>query len=149
MEAVILIGLQASGKSTFYQQRFFATHLRISLDMLRTRHRERVLVRACLDLGQPFVVDNTNPSADERAAYIGPARAAGFRVSGYLLQSQVADCIERNAARSGAARVPAKAIAGTSRRLQRPAYAEGFDALHAVRMDSAGGFIIEDWRNGV
>jgi predicted kinase len=41
MEAVIFVGIQASGKSTFYCQRFFATHMRISLDMLRTRRRER------------------------------------------------------------------------------------------------------------
>jgi predicted kinase len=30
MEAVILVGIQASGKSTFYAQRFFDTHVRIS-----------------------------------------------------------------------------------------------------------------------
>jgi predicted kinase len=55
MEAVVLIGIQASGKTTFYQQRFFATHVRISLDLLRTREQQR------------FVVDNTNITAAERA----------------------------------------------------------------------------------
>ena len=34
MEAVIFIGLQASGKSTFYRQRFFRTHVRTNMDML-------------------------------------------------------------------------------------------------------------------
>jgi len=47
MEAVLLIGIQASGKTTFYRERFFDTHIRISLDMLRTRERERVLMNAC------------------------------------------------------------------------------------------------------
>jgi len=37
MEAVIFVGLQAAGKSTFYRERFFDTHVRINLDMLRTR----------------------------------------------------------------------------------------------------------------
>ena len=62
MEALIFVGLQASGKSTFYKERFFTTHLRINLDMLRTRHRERLLIGACLEAKQPFVVDNTNPN---------------------------------------------------------------------------------------
>ena len=57
MEAVILIGIQGSGKSTFYRERFFDTHVRISLDLLRTRHREALLLRACLEGKQRFVVD--------------------------------------------------------------------------------------------
>ena len=39
MEAVVFTGIQASGKSTFYRERFFHTHLRISLDLLKTRGR--------------------------------------------------------------------------------------------------------------
>lgn len=83
MEAVLLIGLQASGKSTFYQQRFFNTHVRISLDLLKTRNREKLLMQLCLETQQPFVVDNTNPTKEERQRYLEAARAAGFRVVGY------------------------------------------------------------------
>ena len=39
MQAVIFIGIQGSGKTTFYRDRFFNTHFRINLDMLKTRHR--------------------------------------------------------------------------------------------------------------
>ena len=99
MQAVIFVGIQASGKSTFYQQRFFATHVRISLDLLRTRHRERSLLEWCLTHRQPFVVDNTNPTAVERAVYIAPARAADFRVVGYYFESNVPSSMRRNAAR--------------------------------------------------
>lgn len=69
MEAVIFVGLQASGKSSFYTERFFSTHVRISLDLLRTRNRERRLLTACLETQQPFVIDNTNPSREERTKY--------------------------------------------------------------------------------
>ena len=60
MEAVILIGIQGSGKSSFYKERFFNTHVRINLDMLKTKHRQQVLFEACLASKQPFVADNTN-----------------------------------------------------------------------------------------
>jgi predicted kinase len=149
MEAVILVGIQAVGKSTFYQQRFFVTHVRISLDLLRTRHRERSLVTWCLAHRQPFVVDNTNPTVAERAAYITPARAAGFRIVGYYFESNVPSSIRRNAARSGSARVSAAAIGGTKRRLVTPTLAEGFDALHFVRISPDGEFMIEEWRDAV
>ena len=66
MEAVIFVGLQGAGKSTFYKERFFATHLRINLDMLKTRHRERRLLQLCVETRQPFVVDNTNVLTTER-----------------------------------------------------------------------------------
>ena len=145
MEAVIFIGIQASGKSTFYLERFFDTHLRINLDMLKTRHRERMLLRACLDIKQPFVVDNTNPSVEERARYLRPARSAGFCVTGYYFDSGVREASARNARRSGKKRIPEKGIAGTYKRLRVPNLREGFDLLHNVRIDEMGHFIVEEW----
>jgi predicted kinase len=56
MEAVVFIGVQASGKSSFYAQHYADTHLRLNRDMLRTAHREVVLMHACLAVGQAFVV---------------------------------------------------------------------------------------------
>jgi predicted kinase len=145
MEAVIFVGIQASGKSTFYRERFFATHVRISLDLLRTRRRERSLLDWCLDHQQPFVVDNTNPTAAERAVYIAPAQAAGFRVVGYVFESDASASIRRNEGRSGAARVPPAAIGGTKRRLELPTLAERFDVLHFVRIGDDDRFVVEAW----
>ncbi len=39
MEAIIFVGIPASGKSTFYLQRFFETHIRVKL-IARQRHAE-------------------------------------------------------------------------------------------------------------
>ena len=86
MEAIIFIGIQAAGKSTFFQQRFFNTHVRINMDMLRTRNRERVLLAACLEAKQPFVIDNTNLTRQGRAGYISQAKAAGFSVAWYYFK---------------------------------------------------------------
>ena len=66
MEAVLFIGIPGSGKSSFFKERFFSTHVRISLDLLRTRHREELLLEACLGTEQRFVIDNTNPTTSER-----------------------------------------------------------------------------------
>jgi predicted kinase len=106
MEAVLLIGIQGAGKSTFYRERFFDTHVRISLDLLRTGRRERTLLEACLATGQPLVVDNTNVTVAERARYIPPARAAGFRVVGYFFVPDSKGSRERNDRREGRRRVP-------------------------------------------
>src|SRR5436309_15387453 len=101
MEAVIFVGVQGSGKSTFYREHFFDTHVRINLDMLRTRHREQVLLAACLASKQPLVVDNTNPLPADRARYIGLAREAGFRGVAYFFETPLKDAIRRNNQRTG------------------------------------------------
>lgn len=145
MEAVVLIGIQASGKSTFYRARFFDTHVRINLDMLRTRRRERLLLEACIEAGQPFVVDNTCVTREERARYLGPARAAGFRTAGYFFEPDPRGAAARNAARPEASRVPPAGLFGTLARLQRPTPDEGFDELHRVRLAEGGGFTVESW----
>ena len=48
MQLIIFTGVQASGKSTFYHQHFYHSHLRINLDMLKTRHRENIIFEAAL-----------------------------------------------------------------------------------------------------
>ena len=88
MEAIIFTGIQATGKSTFYRDTFFKTHIRINLDMLKTRHREKLLLNACLEMKHPFVVDNTNPGVEDRQRYILPAKDHKFRVVGYYFQSE-------------------------------------------------------------
>jgi len=37
MEVVVLCGVQGSGKTTLYRERFLDTHVRVSMDLLRTR----------------------------------------------------------------------------------------------------------------
>jgi predicted kinase len=142
MELVIFIGAQGAGKSTFYRQRFADTHLRINLDMLKTRHRERRLVETCFAIGQRFVVDNTNPTAKHRNRYIQAARDAGFTVVGYRFDTAFQSLIERNAAREEAMRVPEGAIKATLKRLEEPSLEEGFDSLFRVTALDNGEFAI-------
>ena len=142
IEAIIFIGVQASGKSTFYRQRFFDTHVRISLDMLRTRQREQFLFSACLEAKQPFVIDNTNPLPADRARYIERARASGFRVVAYFFLTSLRDAIRRNRQRANKKQVPVPAIVGTFRKLRPPALEEGYDALHTVTVAPEDTFVV-------
>ncbi|AYA36817.1 ATP-binding protein [Hymenobacter oligotrophus] len=146
MQAIVFCGIQATGKSTFYKQRFFNSHVRISLDLLRTRNRERRLLQFCLETQARFVVDNTNPTAAERQVYIAAARQAGYQVVGYYFQSVPREALLRNQQRPAPEQVPAKGILGTRGRLELPTYAEGFDELYYVRIGADGGFEVRPWQ---
>lgn len=149
MELILFIGIQATGKSSFYRERFYRTHVRVNLDMLKTRHREKLLVTACLEGKTAFLVDNTNLTCEDRTRYIVPAKAAGFAIHGYFFQSRVTDALARNAARDESERVPELAIRGASKQLQLPSAAEGFNRLYFVRLNEQNQFVSEDWKNEI
>ena len=140
----IMIGIQGSGKSTFCQK-YLSTFYRINLDTLKTRHQEQLAIDECFKCGKNLVIDNTNPTADERRKYIHRAKKEGYKIVGYFLESKIKDCIERNNQRTGKACIPAKAIAATSNKLQLPSYDEGFDELYFVKNNGLD-MAIEDWR---
>lgn len=148
MKGVIFVGLQASGKSYFYLSNFYKTHLRLNLDMLRTRHRENILFNACLESKQPVVIDNTNPTKEDREKYIRAFKSHRFGVTGYYFASNLSECLERNASREGKERIPDVGVKATYNKLVLPEYPEGFDELYYVTMKH-GGFTIEEWKNEV
>jgi hypothetical protein len=89
------------------------------------------------------VVDNTNPTPADRRRYLDPARVAGFRTVGYLVEVDPVDALGRNAERTGRARVPVSGVVGTARRLLRPTLEEGFDELWHATAAPGGGWRIE------
>ena len=142
--AVIMIGIQASGKSTFCSKCLQDRFVRISLDELNTRNKEKKLLMDCISKELDLVIDNTNPTKDDRQRYIPVLIENDYRIVGYFMQSRIADCIKRNENRQGKSRIPNAAIASTSNKLEIPEYAEGFDELHFVRiLDDK--FIVENW----
>ncbi len=142
--AYIMIGIQGSGKSEFCR-RFLPETCRINLDTLKTRNNEMRLLGDCIARGRDFVIDNTNPTREDRARYIPVAKEQGYRIVGYFRQSRLRECIARNDLREGKERIPAKAIAMTSNRLEMPCYDEGFDELYFVANDGAE-MAISEWR---
>ena len=141
MEAVILCGVQGSGKTTLYRDRFIETHARVSMDLLRTRAREAAFLKLCLETRMPFVVDNTNPTVADRSRYVAPAREAGFKVVAYLVEVDHSVASARNVARERV--VPASALRDVARRLVRPAPEEGFEEVWHATPAPDGGWRIE------
>ncbi|KAF0815348.1 hypothetical protein IGB42_00429 [Andreprevotia sp. IGB-42] len=140
MELVIFIGGQGAGKSTYYKSHFFDTHLRINMDMLNTRHREHLLLQACMAMKQRCVIDKINATVAEREKYIRLAHAHHFKVIGYYFDSPIEDLLRRNSQRSGKANIPEIGIRGTLKKLVAPAFAEGFDEIHHVATLDGGLF---------
>ena len=143
-KAVIFIGIPACGKTTFYKERFSAL-AHISLDELHSRSKEGKLLTTCIENGRSFAVDNTNPTKADRERYISVAKAAGYTVIGYYFRSSIGESMERNAQRTGKARVPDVAVASIHAKLKLPDYGEGFDELYYVRMGD-NGFIVDEWK---
>ena len=140
--AVIFIGIQASGKTTFYRQNF-SSFRHINLDTLHTRAKEQKEIEFCHAQGLSYTVDNTNPAMSDRQRYIPAAKQHGYKVIGYYFRSSVKESAERNAKRDRV--VPRVAIAGTSAKLQMPSYSEGFDEIYYVKIienpsDNVGNF---------
>lgn len=142
---IIIIGIQGSGKSTFYHKYLSDSYVRVNLDTLKTRHQENLLISECIRNEKSFAIDNTNPTRADRQRYIPLAQYAGYKIVGYFMESKLQPCIERNNQRTGTARIPATAIAATSNKLQIPTYEEGFDELYFVKNDGQT-MTIEKWR---
>lgn len=132
-----MIGLQGAGKSTFRGQQFRETHAVVSKDLLRNNRRperrQRHLISAALASGFSVLVDNTNPSVEERASIIAVARASSAQVVGYFFDSPLRECVERNQLRPERTRVPDVGLFSAAKRLVRPSTSEGFDQLWTVR----------------
>jgi predicted kinase len=145
MEAILFVGIQGAGKTTFYQRYFSSTHVHISLDVCGTRHRESAEITRCLENRISFVIDNTNVRAAERARYIGRAKAAGFRVAGYYFPVELRIALARNAKREGKAKIPVPGVIGTFRRLEPPSPDEGFDTLYRVSAQPDEEYHVAPW----
>jgi predicted kinase len=148
-ELAVLIGLQASGKTTFYRRHLAATHAHVSKDLFgrssrRKQDRQLRQIAGHLEAGRDVAVDNTNPSPEEWTPLIELGRRHGARITGYWFPPDVEAAALRNLARPAEIRVPDAGFYATLKRLRAPRHADGFDALYAVRFDGAGGFTVTE-----
>lgn len=135
-EVVILVGKPGSGKSSYFKQNLVDTHIRINLDMLSNRGRNRnarkkeaCIFTACMLAKQSCVIDNTNPSASDRARYINDAKKHGFTVTVIEFRIHTEEAVRRNRQRRIEEQVPYVAYKRYDDRYQIPSLSEGMDAL--------------------
>ena len=137
-ELVVLVGLPASGKSTF-AQRFAATHEIVSMDALPgrgdRRGRRDATIQAALRAGRSVLVDAVNGTVTTRSRLLALARVARVPAVAYYLDVSRAICLARNRQRVGRARVPDVAIHASAARLVPPRREEGF--ARVVRVEEA------------
>jgi predicted kinase len=148
LEVAVLVGLQASGKSAFYEQRLLGRrYALVSKDLFprgarRKQDRQMRLVEAALGSGRSVAIDNTNPSPEEWRPLVAAGHAHGATVTAYWFPPDLEGSLRRNAVRQGRDRVPDIGIHATAKRLRRPSRADGFDAVLEVRFDGRGGFLV-------
>lgn len=136
-ELVIFSGLPGAGKSTYYRERFAATHVHVSKDLMspnaaRKDEKQRALIEAALRDGLSVVVDNTNATPAIRAEIVAIGRRFGARVVAVHFECPVRVCVARNRGREGRGRVPDVAIFTVAKKLVAPAAGEGFDDVLVV-----------------
>jgi predicted kinase len=151
-DLAILIGLQASGKSSFYRSQLAVTHAHVSKDLLRNNRRpgrrQAQLITEALAEGRSVAVDNMNATVEIRKELIDLGRAHGATITGYYVGARLEDCLARNAARTGKDRVPDIGLFSVVKVLTRPSYSEGFDRLYYVSLGDDGAFTVETWKEG-
>ncbi|GAA4934127.1 hypothetical protein GCM10023237_65530 [Streptomyces coeruleoprunus] len=141
----VLVGLQASGKSTFYEQCLSERYGLVSKDLFprgaRNKQRRQMrLVEDAVAAGRSVAVDNTNPSPEEWGPLLELAHAYGATVTAYWFPPDVTGSLRRNALREGRDRVPDIGVLATMKRLRKPSPDDGFDTVREVRFDGRGGF---------
>lgn len=157
VELAILVGIQASGKTTFYRRRLEGNYAHVSLDNWRgkgnVRTKERQAIRAGLAAAaeaeaaiRGVAVDNTNITVETRRRYFDCAAEFArqarcrVRVVAYFFDADPQACLRRNAPRPKDAPpgtgyfVPPAAIRSFHRRLEAPTHREGFDTIFRVRI---------------
>lgn len=135
MEAIIFIGIQGSGKSTYYKQNYFNSHLRISLDLLNTRNKETKLLDFCLEFQQRLVIDNTNSTKEQRIKYIQKLKERKFKVIAIYFEIGLQMALDRNELRKGKAKVPKVGILSTYKKMELPCFDEGFDEIYTINTE--------------
>jgi predicted kinase len=131
-EAIIFVGLQGAGKTTYFAEHFEKTHVHVSRDVEKTALREAAVIEQCIKSGRSFVIDDTNATRASRAAYVRNAKAAGFEVIAYFFDTPVRTAIGRNNHRKDKKPIPVPAILRTAKQLEKPEIEEGFHEVRTI-----------------
>jgi predicted kinase len=149
MEFILLIGLRAAGKTSFYRQRLAGGYVHVSMDLSHNNPQQALRqmqpIEQALQAVESVVVDDTSPTAEVRAPLVALGKRHNCAMAGYYFSPDGAASLKRNAGRDEKANVTAVAIYATRKKLHPPSSAEGFDVLYRVRIAADGACRVEPW----
>ena len=94
-ELILLVGCQASGKTSFYREHLKGYEL-VSQDTLRSKDKCLSATEQLLKAGKSVAIDNTNPDTASRSVYIQIAKRLGIPVRLFWLQTDKEHCRHNN-----------------------------------------------------
>ena len=105
MEMVMMVGIPASGKTTWCKMAL-PRHVRISLDEIKNSNRkiEDRMIEDELRRGNNIVIDDTNLTAEIRQRHISVAKRYGAKVNVVFLDVDIQKAHRQNAMRDGVLR---------------------------------------------
>lgn len=137
-ELVVMVGMPASGKSTFCK-RYFEPHgyVVINRDTLKTQAKCIKVAEEALESGKSVVIDNTNPSKKDRAFYITLAKKYGSptRCFHLVTEENIAhhlNFVRQNETNGQVRRIPSVVYNIYKKNLEKPAKSEGFSSVTEV-----------------
>ena len=74
---ILFVGSPASGKSTFWKTHL-PTYIRVNRDTLKTKEKCLKAAEQAITKGESLVIDNTNPTKEDRKAYVDLAKKNGL-----------------------------------------------------------------------
>ena len=129
---VIFMGPHRSGKTFYFNWHYAGKFIHIHSDGNQAEKEEQMLVQECIDNGADFVIDNTNKTNAGRAKYIQSAKAAGYRIIGYLFNTQISESYEQYDPNYKPEQLYSKIMSADLSQFELPDDSEGFDELYYV-----------------
>lgn len=81
---IVFVGSAASGKSTFWKTHL-SDYVRVNRDTLKTREKCLKVAEEAMKKGENLVIDNTNPTKNDRKDFIDLAKTYSTFYFIYLL----------------------------------------------------------------
>lgn len=92
---IIMIGAPGSGKSTFVHNHL-NDYTRVNRDSLKTKEKCLKVAEQAIKEKKYLVIDNTNPTPDDRAAFIKLAQDNKYPVRGFFLEVSKDLCLHND-----------------------------------------------------
>ena len=146
---IIFMGPRRSGKTYYFDWHYAGKFIHIHKDENQKKSEEQLLIQECMDKSVDFVIDDTNHTKADRAIYIQSAKAAGYRIIGYLFRTQISEQYDQNYSPE---QLYSRIIPAVLSEVELPSYSEGFDELYYVehmgsfyRAGNTNAMVKRDW----